>query len=625
MCCYGLIDELLREAPGNKPANETPHKIPKDDGTEIGSQWNDDHVTDIYNDCDLYLAAKNGNLSQFSRILARVASAEKASFVEILRRLSPALNTFLHVAAKHGNENTVTYVAAKSPSLTLHKNSNGDTALHVAARAGDESVVKALVEGSGAEVNNLLRATNQKGNTALHEALISGQEIIARFLIQQDSEVSYYKNKIGECAIYLAAKVGFANCVSLILTLSTDQQRLEELFKKKSPIEAAIMEKHRDVLESILNSSPQFIQIRDEEGRTPLHYAASLGNHAMVRHLLDKYAPSATQRDKNGSFPIHLAAIKGHVDIISLLLQDFPDPGELLNWDGCNILHLAAQNGRSNIVSHILNNPDLNELINMKDKRGNVPLHLATMNWHSEIVYALTWDKRVDIKAVNDEGMTALDAAESSMLPNPTYLQRLTWAALKAAGTPLSLPRKSVQESSNMEICKERVNNLLRVSTIVATMTFAASFTMPGGYTSSGTDRGVATMLREKAFHIFVFCVAIAMHSSCTVAVSLIWAQLGDLTLVLNALTLAEPLIGIALSMMSMAFTAGVFLEVSKLRWLGTAVLVIGATFLAMLLVLLLPLCAPITSSNPILRYLSYYPFRLLIFATTRNRKDLFG
>ncbi|PIN26926.1 hypothetical protein CDL12_00312 [Handroanthus impetiginosus] len=168
-----------------------------------------------------------------------------------------------------------------------------------------------------------------------------------------------------------------------------------------------------------------------------------------------------------------------------------------------------------------------------------------------------------------------------------------------------------------MENYKERVNTLLLVSTLVATVTFAAGFTVPAGYnSSSNSDLGIATMLREKGFHAFIFCDTMAMYSSIIVDVALIWAQLSNLVLALNALTLEVPLLGVALGMMSMAFAAGVFLAVSELRWLSIAVLVMGITFLAILSVLLIPLCIPFTSSNRVLRYVSYYFFYLVILAS---------
>lgn len=86
-----------------------------------------------------------------------------------------------------------------------------------------------------------------------------------------------------------------------------------------------------------------------------------------------------------------------------------------------------------------------------------------------------------------------------------------------------------------MDNYKERVNTLLLVATLIATVTFAAGFTVPGGYNSSDRDLGMATMLRDKGFHVFIFCDTIAMYSSIIVAVTLIWAQLGDINLALNA------------------------------------------------------------------------------------------
>ncbi|XP_073061113.1 protein ACCELERATED CELL DEATH 6-like isoform X2 [Primulina eburnea] len=565
--------------------------------------------TDIFEDYDLYLAAKNGKQNDFSSILDRVSATKHVSSGEILSRVTPIGNTFFHVAAVHGNHGMVNYIATKYPSIILQKNFNGDTALHLAAKAGNESMVATLVlihhdllgsyvPASQGETedeavkNNFLRARNERGNTALHEALINGRESIVQYLIKEDPELLYYRNQQGIYGLYLAAEAGFANCVSSILQYSTDQERLNDQFKEKSPVEAAIVNK-------------------------------KLGYVEVVLYLLKGNGSCATRRDKSGSLPVHLAAVKGHLATICLLLNYcHADPVELLDKNGRNILHLAAENGKLNVVNYILHNPELNELINMSDKYGNKPLHLAAINWHPEIVNALTWDKRVDITSSNDKGLTALDAADFHMVDNPPFRQRLTWSALKAAGTPRRQSKSRRVSSNRTGKYKDRVNTLLLVSTLVATITFAAGFTLPGGYSISETNIGMAAMLRKKAFHVFIFCDTIAMYSSIVVAVSLIWAQLGDLKLVLNAITIAQPLLVIALTMMSAAFTAGIFLVVRNLHWLSTVVLIIGFVFLSVLLVLLIPLCMPLTSSNRIARYISYYPFCLLMLATRTKSPD---
>ena len=59
-------------------------------------------------------------------------------------------------------------------------------------------------------------------------------------------------------------------------------------------------------------------------------------------------------------------------------------------------------------------------LINKKDQNGNTPLHLAVKEKHPMVVSMLTWDKRVDLKALNKEGKRALDIAVNCSGRNPS-------------------------------------------------------------------------------------------------------------------------------------------------------------------------------------------------------------
>lgn len=165
------------------------------------------------------------------------------------------------------------------------------------------------------------------------------------------------------------------------------------------------------------------------------------------------------------------------------------------------------------------------------------------------------------------------------------------------------------------ENCRDKVNVTLLVASFVATVTFAAGLTMPGGYRNSDPNQGMANMLTEVKFQEFVIFDSLALYSSVIVAVMLIWAQLGDRNSMHVTLKSALPLLGISLVMMLLAFMAGVYLVVSKLSWLAKVVLFLGSTFVTVIFLLFLPLCFLGSLKNRICRHFSYYAFCFMLYA----------
>ncbi|KAH7533317.1 hypothetical protein FEM48_Zijuj04G0118000 [Ziziphus jujuba var. spinosa] len=60
-------------------------------------------------------------------------------------------------------------------------------------------------------------------------------------------------------------------------------------------------------------------------------------------------------------------------------------------------------------------------------------------------------------------------------------------------------------------------------------------------------------------FHTCIISNYVAFYSSSTAAVAIIWSQLGDLNLTIASLRFAVPLLGLALTMVSIAIMAGVY------------------------------------------------------------------
>ncbi|XP_057461762.1 protein ACCELERATED CELL DEATH 6-like [Actinidia eriantha] len=608
-------------------------------------------------DLALYKATVRGEYDYFIFTLDQVSRESEPSLTAIFDQATLLQNSYLHVAASFGHESLVGFIAEHFSSLLTSKNRKGDTPLHVAARAGHYSTVATLIRfgvdspsctTSASNVvrdkadvypDILLSSSNNGGNTPLHEAMLNSHRDLIYYLVRMDEKVSFFgnnvvsfcENKEGKSPFYLAVELGEKEIVERILQLFIQKGYSYEDMKGKSPVHAAIRMRNKVILDLLLVKVPALIQLRNEDGETPLHCAASIGYHEGVRYLLNKFSEFCLlERDDNGFLPIHTASKRGHVNIVQKLLQYYPDCGELLTKEGENILHIAAKNGKNNVVNHILRTPELTKLLNEKDDHGSTALHLATMHWQPNVVSSLTWDKRIKLGLVNDDGMTALDVAEN-MERMASFRKRLTWLALKSAGAPRGkiskAPKVNAQiplqhEPPNMENYKDRINTLLLVSTLIATVTYAAGFTMPGGYNNSNPDQGMATMVSKPYFQMFVICDTIALYSSMIVAVSLIWAQLGDLNLILTALKLALPLLGISLSMMSLAFMAGVYLVVSRVIWLAYVTVVMGMVSLAILLALFIPHSFPTTSKYRIVRLISYYFFCLMLRASGSYHDD---
>ena len=70
---------------------------------------------------------------------------------------------------------------------------------------------------------------------------------------------------------------------------------------------------------------------------------------------------------------------------------------------------------------------------------------------------------------------------------------------------------KSMSVSKRVRSAGE--TNLL-VATIIATVTFTAAFTVPGGYESGGDNQGLAVLSKEAAFKVFVIANALAFGFS---------------------------------------------------------------------------------------------------------------
>ncbi|KAF3655742.1 hypothetical protein FXO38_14531 [Capsicum annuum] len=409
-------------------------------------------------DPTLHNAAVEGNISNGDFSLAEYLKRDEENPYQV----TPTGNTILHVAAHYGHSHFVAEVLKITPALLCHQNKKNETALHVAANEGHVEVVHLLLSIDEHHKETLMRMT-------------------------EDPEFEFPSNKAWETPLYLEAESGLLEALGGILNSC------------KQPTSSAGL---KEVVSDMLG------------------WKRSLA-----------YLTAGSENDWTTA--IHIAAGAGKVDVLHELLNHCPDFWEMLDSNGRNALHEAIFCSQGNVVSYLLKSRKWDKLIEDPDNDGNTPLHLlSSSNFWGYMPLELKYHPRAKKMLYNKENKTPFEVAVS----------RKEWMADKDRIAPslfrdflnsmAQLGRRSprLNQIDRQKIifnqAKERDINIkgilsaaqmqLVVATLLVTVTFAAGFTLPGGFESddNSPNKGMVILIRKSAFRAFVITDAIAFACS---------------------------------------------------------------------------------------------------------------
>ncbi|XP_022748621.1 probable protein S-acyltransferase 23 [Durio zibethinus] len=229
-----------------------------------------------------------------------------------------------------------------------------------ASAYGDFHKLRKFVEEDGAS----LITPDSNGYYALQWAAFNNLSDIAQYIIEHGGDVNAIdKNK--QTALHWAAVRG-STAVADVLLLNGAR------------VEAA-----------------------DVSGYRAVHIAAQYGQTAFLNHIIAKYHADYDAPDNDGRSPLHWAAYNGSSDTIRLLLFRDASQGKQ-DKEGCTPLHWAVIRGNAEACTVLVHAGTKQELA-VKDKAGFTPVQLAYDKGHRQIAVFLSNADRANSKFLVDK------------------------------------------------------------------------------------------------------------------------------------------------------------------------------------------------------------------------------
>ncbi|XP_074318960.1 protein ACCELERATED CELL DEATH 6-like [Silene latifolia] len=414
---------------------------------------------------------------------------------------------------------------------------------------------------------------DRQGHTPIYYALIKGLNLVAEKIVMSpvgpasllsQPDFSTLFTKHSDNVVSLLKKCGYLDndgntpLHSVLQSTSTQELALQKLLaypglckfcnnRGESPFFLAVKCGYEQVVDEIMRiDEPRFQMLRRNDGTTVLHNLSACPETTGVM-VLEKYWWLMNLQDDKKKTALDYAKQKNADWLVNLLAnpsliknkQDFDwmeackkDESEALLAfiHNCQDLHRVCLKGKDTLLHHVklptyedyqyfLKIPSIAKLKNMTDDQGATPLHCALKRKDMQFAKALLSDNHVN-RTVRDH----FDETTSMDLLAKLCTEHADWEGMcKQINVNPYVRTIYIQPGTNLEQMR---NTLSVIAALLATITFAAGFALPGGINS---NNGEALLSKKAAFLVFLLADAYAMCTSMLVLFFLVWSMVSKL------------------------------------------------------------------------------------------------
>ncbi|KAI9178582.1 hypothetical protein LWI28_028187 [Acer negundo] len=455
----------------------------------------------------------------------------------------------LYGAAVKGDWGTAKSIFDKYPEDIQARISKAeDTALHIAAAANRTLFVKELVNSIHMNVD-YLATENKEKNTAFCLAAAAGNMELVDLMLVKNEELARTRGKKNLLPIQMAALLGKEKMVQHLYYKA--RKGKDYLVKDDDLIELLVTLINNylyDAALMLLKDHPELAISRAGNEETALHALArkpltssDLANPNDQQGILKSFFNLFSGTNMVHNKRMHPKALE-LVEILweKVILLDDNQISELIGYPW-RLIFVAAEHGNVQLLSKLIDKyPDL---IFKVDENGYSIFHIAVLNRHERIfnlIYETGSIKDLIVVKEDEEENNILHLA--AKLPPPNRLNIVSGAALqlqrellwfkevkkvvqplyaegenKDRKTPRALFSEQHKElmGKGEEWMKTTAESCMIVAALIATVVFAAAFTVPGGVKE---DTGSPNFLKKLSFIIFSISDPISLVcSTCSI------------------------------------------------------------------------------------------------------------